>query len=110
MSKFRALAVGLITGAAAFTPAAPAVSSPLARATASIEDAPAFVEVHAKGHRGKHRYYRATGRDDVVVHAPTTFVETRGRRVWVDAPFTSVRVGHRSVWVRAPFVNLYVRR
>ncbi len=67
------------------------------------------VQVHYDGYRHKHRHYRYY-RDDVVVDAPTTYVETRGRRTWVDAPFTAVRVHPRGVWVRAPFVNIYVPR
>lgn len=69
-----------------------------------------IVRVHADRSHWRYRPYYRAYRDDVVVDAPATYVETRGRRTWVDAPFTSVRVHPRGVWVRAPFVNIYVPR
>ena len=105
MSLLKFSALGAIAVIAAATPAS---AGTFAAGSITKTDA-AVIKVHDNGDRRQHRYYRHY-RDDVVVDAPTTYVETHGRRTWVDAPFTAVRVHPRGVWVRAPFVNIYVPR
>ena len=89
---------------------APANAGALVRGAHVVRPDSAVVRIHHNGSHNDHVYYSRNDRDDVVGDAPTTYVETRGRRTWVDAPFTAVRVHPRGVWVRAPFVNIYVPR